>query len=220
MIDFTEELSEEELIRLLKQDRLGAFREIYSRYWKKLFDEAYKRLKNRELAEEVVQELFTTLWTKRQVLQINTTIGAYLHSAIANQVIDIYRKELVRSRYKEAFKVVHTEVDNSTEDSIMLKDLVYTIDEEISHLPDKCRSVFELSRKEHKSNKEIASYLGISEKTVEQHLTRALKQIRLTLTHYLMLVLVLQATVTYTMGYRVSKVHRPLSGLLKSTRSV
>ncbi len=220
MIDFTEELSEEELIRLLKQDRLGAFREIYSRYWKKLFDEAYKRLKNRELAEEVVQELFTTLWTKRQVLQINTTIGAYLHSAIANQVIDIYRKELVRSRYKEAFKVVHTEVDNSTEDSIMLKDLVYTIDEEISHLPDKCRSVFELSRKEHKSNKEIASYLGISEKTVEQHLTRALKQIRLTLTHYLMLVLVLQATVTYTMGYRVSKVHRPLAGLLKSTRSV
>lgn len=220
MIDFTEELSEEELIRLLKQDRLGAFREIYSRYWKKLFDEAYKRLKNRELAEEVVQELFTTLWTKRQVLQINTTIGAYLHSAIANQVIDIYRKELVRSRYKEAFKVVHTEIDNSTEDSIMLKDLVYTIDEEISHLPDKCRSVFELSRKEHKSNKEIASYLGISEKTVEQHLTRALKQIRLTLTHYLMLVLVLQATVTYTMGYRVSKVYRPLAGLLKSTRSV
>jgi len=191
MIDFTEELSEEELVRLLKQDRLGAFREIYSRYWKKLFDEAYKRLKNRELAEEVVQELFTNLWTKRQVLQINTTIGAYLHSAIANQVIDIYRKELVRSRYKEAFKVVHTEVDNSTVDSIMLKDLVYTIDEEISHLPDKCRSVFELSRKEHKSNKEIASYLGISEKTVEQHLTKAIKQIRLTLTHYLTLMLFL-----------------------------
>src|SRR5260370_40208373 len=103
MTDFTE-LSEDELVQLLKQDRLGAFREIYSRYWKKLFDEAYKRLKSRELAEEVVQELFTNLWTKRQVLQINTTIGAYLHSAIANQVIDIYRKELVRSRYKEAFK--------------------------------------------------------------------------------------------------------------------
>ncbi|MGN8072105.1 RNA polymerase sigma factor [Mucilaginibacter sp. SG564] len=216
MIDFTEELSEEELIRLLKQDRLGAFREIYSRYWKKLFDEAYKRLRSRELAEEVVQELFTNLWTKRQVLQINTTIGAYLHSAIANHVIDIYRKELVRSRYKEAFKVVHTEVDNSTEDSIMLKDLVYTIDEEISHLPDKCRSVFELSRKEHKSNKEIASYLGISEKTVEQHLTRALKQIRLTLTHYLIFVLVLQATVMYSIGFRMPQINNPFINLFKS----
>jgi RNA polymerase sigma-70 factor (ECF subfamily) len=186
MTDFTE-LSEEELIRLLKQDRLNAFREIYSRYWKRLFDEAYKRLKSKELAEEVVQELFTNLWTKRQLLQINTTIGAYLFSAVTHQVIDIYRKELVRAKYNQAFKVVHTEADNSTEDAIMLKDLTYTIEEEISHLPDKCRSVYELSRKEHKTNKEIASYLGISEKTVEQHLTKALKKIRLTLSHYLLI---------------------------------
>ncbi|MDN5286470.1 MAG: polymerase sigma-70 factor [Mucilaginibacter sp.] len=190
MTDFTE-LSEEELVRLLRQDKLNAFRELYSRYWKKLFDEAYKRLKNKELAEEVVQELFTNLWTKRQSLQINTTISAYLFSSVAHHVIDIYRKEQVRARYSHDFKIVHTEADNSTEDGIMLKDLTYTIEEEISHLPDKCRSVYELSRKEHKTNKEIASYLGISEKTVEQHLTKALKKIRLTLSHYLVVLALL-----------------------------
>jgi RNA polymerase sigma-70 factor (family 1) len=190
MTDFTE-LSEDELVQLLRQDKLNAFRELYSRYWKKLFDEAYKRLKSKEQAEEVVQELFTNLWTKRQSIQINTTISAYLFSSVVHHVIDIYRKEMVRAKYSQAFKIVNTEADTSTEDGIMLKDLTYTIEEEISHLPDKCRSVYELSRKEHKTNKEIASYLGISEKTVEQHLTKALKKIRFTLSHYLLILALL-----------------------------
>lgn len=190
MTDFTE-LSEDELMRLLRLDKLQAFRELYSRYWKKLFDEAYKRLRSKEQAEEVVQELFTNLWTKRQSIQINTTISAYLFSSVAHHVIDIYRKEMVRVKYSQAFKIVNTEADTSTEDGIMLKDLTYTIEEEISHLPDKCRSVYELSRKEHKTNKEIASYLGISEKTVEQHLTKALKKIRFTLSHYLLVLALL-----------------------------
>jgi RNA polymerase sigma-70 factor (ECF subfamily) len=117
--------------------------------------------------------------------------SAYLFSSVAHHVIDLYRKEQVRARYSHDFKIVHTEADTSTEDTIMLKDLAYTIEEEISHLPDKCRSVYELSRKEHKTNKEIASYLGISEKTVEQHLTKALKKIRLTLSHYLVVLALL-----------------------------
>jgi RNA polymerase sigma-70 factor (family 1) len=190
MTDFTE-LSEDELMRLLRQDKLSAFRELYSRYWKKLFDEAYKRLRSKEQAEEVVQELFTNLWTKRQSIQISTTISAYLFSSVAHHVIDIYRKEMVRARYSQAFKIVNTEADTSTEDGIMLKDLTYTIEEEISQLPDKCRSVYELSRKEHKTNKEIASCLGISEKTVEQHLTKALKKIRFTLSHYMLILAIL-----------------------------
>ncbi|MDF2432645.1 MAG: hypothetical protein JWP44_2276 [Mucilaginibacter sp.] len=72
----------------------------------------------------------------------------------------------------------------------MLKDLTSTIKTEVNQLPDKCRSVYELSRNEHKTNKEIANYLGISEKTVENHLTKALKRLRLGLSHYLMIVLV------------------------------
>ncbi|MDF2432644.1 MAG: hypothetical protein JWP44_2275 [Mucilaginibacter sp.] len=95
MGDFTK-FSDQQLILLLKQDKLSAFREIYARYWKKLYSEAYKRLKSKELAEEVVQEIFTNFWLKRQSLQITTTINGYLYLAVANQVIDHYRKELVR----------------------------------------------------------------------------------------------------------------------------
>jgi RNA polymerase sigma-70 factor (family 1) len=190
MSDFTK-LSEEELMSLLRQDQLSAFRELYVRHWKKLYADAYKRLKNKELAEEIVQEVFSNLWIKRAQLQINTTLGGYLHSAVSHYIIDQYRKEIVRAKYKEAFKIVHSEVDNSTEDEIMLKELTVTIENEVSQLPDKCRSVYELSRKEHKSNKEIALQLSISEKTVENHLTNALRRLRHGLSHYLMIVVIL-----------------------------
>lgn len=191
MTDYTI-LSEEELVVYLKQDKLNAFKEIYTRYWKRLYSAAYKRLKNKELCEEIVQELFTNLWIKRQTLHINTGLAAYLYSSVSHYVIDQYRKELVREKYREAFKVIHSQqTDNSTEEAILLKDLTDTIESEISHLPDKCRSVYELSRKEHKSNKEIAMYLGISEKTVENHLTKALKRLQIGLNHYLGLVLFL-----------------------------
>ena len=184
-------LPDDELIVLIKQDNLGAFKELYSRYWKKLYAEAYKRLSSKELAEEIVQELFTNLWLQRHVRQINSTVGGYLYHTVTNRVIDQYRKELIRNRHREAMMVVHADTDNTTEDAIMLRDLTYAIETEVSQLPDKCRQVYELSRNEYKSNKEIALMLGISEKTVENQLTKALKRLRLGLSNYLPVIAVL-----------------------------
>jgi RNA polymerase sigma-70 factor (family 1) len=190
MTDFNT-LGEDELINLLQQGKLGAFREIYTRYWKQLYANAYKRLKNKEMAEEIVQEVFTSLWHKRGALNITQTLGGYLFTSVSNLVIDQYRKNLVRARYKESFKLVYSETDNSTEDAILVKELEHTIENEVNSLPDKCRSVFELSRVEHKTNKEIACELGISEKTVEHHITKALKHIRLGLGNYLSIIVIL-----------------------------
>jgi RNA polymerase sigma-70 factor (family 1) len=190
MTDFNT-LGEDELINLLQQDKLGAFREIYTRYWKQLYADAYKRLKNKEMAEEIVQEVFTSLWHKRSALNITQTLGGYLFTSVSNLVIDQYRKDLVRARYKESFKLVYSETDNSTEDVILAKELEHTIEHEVNSLPQKCRSVFELSRVEHKTNKEIACELGISEKTVEHHITKALKHIRLGLGNYLSIIALL-----------------------------
>ncbi len=178
-------LSDDELLVLIKQDKLSAFKELYSRYWKKLYAEAYKRLSSKELAEEVVQELFTNLWMQRHVREIKSTVGGYLYNTVTNRVIDLYRKEVIRNRHREAMIAVYPETDTATEDTIMLRDLTYAIEAEVSLLPEKCRQVYELSRNEYKSNKEIALMLGISEKTVENHLTKALKRLRLGLGHYL-----------------------------------
>jgi len=190
MTDYAK-LSEVELVELLRDGDLGAFKDIYKRYWKKLYGAAYKRLKSKELSEEIVQELFTNLWFKRHSFHINHGVDAFLYSSVMHLVIDHFRKESVREKYREAFKVVHNDMDNSTEEQILLKDLADTLELEINQLPDKCRSVYTLSRKEHKSNKEIALYLGISEKTVENHLTKALKKLQLGLSHYLTLALLI-----------------------------
>jgi RNA polymerase sigma-70 factor (family 1) len=190
MTNFTK-FDEEELINLMQQDSLGAFKEIYVRYWKKLYSEAYKRLNNKDTAEEVVQELFTTLWHKRHKLNISQSLGGYLYASVGYRVIDHYRKELIKLKHRQALRVVYSEADNSTEQAIMLKDLEINLNMFVKQLPDKCRSVYELSRIDHKTNKEIAQYLGISEKTVENHLTKALKRLRLSLNNYLMLLIII-----------------------------
>jgi RNA polymerase sigma-70 factor (family 1) len=178
------QLSEVELMDLLRRESLGAFREIYVRYWKTLYAEAYKRLKNKDQAEEIVQDLFTSLWNKRESLQIDETLAGYLYKSVGYRVIDQYRRELTRLKHRQALKVTYSEADHSTENGIMLKDLEYSINLAVGQLPDKCRSVYELSRVAHKTNKEIAEHLGISEKTVENHLTRALRKLRLSLGSY------------------------------------
>jgi len=186
MTDF-KEVSDNDLLELLKKNELKAFKEIYHRYWKKIYGSAYKRLKSKELSEEIVQELFVNLWDKRQTLQFRISLSSYLYASVSHYIIDSYRKELVRQKYRKAFKVSYTDSANSTEEAYNLKELSHTIETEILQLPDKCRSVYELSRKEYKSNKEIALHLGISEKTVENHLTKALKRLRVSLSHYLFL---------------------------------
>lgn len=184
-------MTDNDLVSLIQQDNLAAFKEIYKRYWKKLYAAAFKRLKSKVYSEEIVQELFTNLWFKRQALTVNTELSSYLYSSVSHRIIDQYRKQLIQERYAKSFKLAHNELDNSTEDKIILNDLKHTIALEISQLPDKCRSVYKLSRVEYKSNKEIASHLGISEKTVENHITTALKKIRIGLTHHYVLIILL-----------------------------
>jgi len=184
-------LSEEELMGLMRKDELGAFKEIYARYWKSLYAEAFRRLKSKESAEEVVQEVFTNFWSKKQQLQVNENINAYFKKAVFNLIIDQHRKNLVKSKYQQEFRTIQPCSDNATENVFMLKELHGTLASEISHLPEKCRSVYELSRNEHKSNKEIALHLGISEKTVENHITKALKKIKVGLGDYFLILLLL-----------------------------
>jgi RNA polymerase sigma-70 factor (ECF subfamily) len=182
------ELTDTELITSLhKNEDVAAFVEIYNRYWDKLFNAAYKRIKNTESCEEIVQEVFTTFWIKHDEICINTGLSNYLYTAVRNKVIDYYRKQLVRTNF--SLNVVHKDYDNSSEQSLILKELHEQIELSINQLPEKCKSVYLLSRMDYHSNKEIASQLNISEKTVEGHLTKALKHLRVSLSDFLILLL-------------------------------
>lgn len=180
--------TDEELALLLKQAGPEVFKEIYDRYWDRLLNAAYKRVKNTETCEEIVQDVFTKLWTNRTSLIFTTGLGNYLYTAVRYNVIDHYRKHTVRENFITS-EQVQIKLDNSTEEYIFLNDLKKHIDMMIAKLPVKCRSVYQLSRIEFKTNKEIASELNISEKTVEGHLTKALQSLRVTITELMPILL-------------------------------
>lgn len=177
-----ENLPDETLLELLNDENRLAFNVLYNRYWKKLYNTANKRIKDREAAEEIVQDLFTSLWVNRKKISIHTSLESYLHSSVRYLIIACFQKQMNRLRFEEGFSKVSAITDNTTEDFILTNDLTQALNRKVYALPDKCRSVFELSRKDHKTNKEIAATLGISEKTVENHMTKALKLLRISLT--------------------------------------
>lgn len=171
-------LTEPNLLSSLKEGRADAFEEIFNRYWRKLYFSCYKRIKDKEVSEEIVQDVFTALWLKRKTLDIRGSLPAYLYTAIRYGVINHLKKEIVRGVYKEKMLIVSNHLDTSLEENILVNDLNRNLEREITYLPEKCRSVFELSRKQHRSNREIAEFLHISEKTVENHLSKAIRRLR------------------------------------------
>lgn len=174
-------LSDNDIIILLKQDDEAAFEELYNRYWSRLYTAAYKRVKSAETAGEIVQDLFTSIWKNRRSLEVRTSCEAYLFTAVRYLVLHQLEKEIVREKYRDSLRPLVRDYDNSTEEIIYRDDLRRHLEKAVAHLPSKCRSVFELSRMENKTNREIAEVLGISEKTVENHLTKAISRIKLQL---------------------------------------
>jgi len=175
--------SDEGLVKLLKQQELGAFEEIYMRYWKKLYSSAYKRVQSREVSEELVQDIFTALWMNRQTLNVEI-LSAYLYSAIKYKVINYLEKEMSRRVYAQAQVKSLVSLENSTEETVYLNELNLALEKEIQKLPPKRQQIFKLSRQGHLSIKQVASHLGISEKTAENQLGKALKVLKVNLKHF------------------------------------
>ena len=161
----------------LRNGNEPAFTLIYKRYWQKLYVVAFYRLGSRQAAEDVVHEVFASLWKNRTSAGIRS-LYAYLAAATKYAVF----AELAKQK-KEASRIPTVEIaDDQAIDGRFLQKMIA---EEINRLPDKCRLVFRYSRQSGLSNKEIAGELGISEKAVEKHISKALSRLRLQLRHFL-----------------------------------
>lgn len=181
------DLSDEQLLNLMQEDDPRAFEELYNRYWYKLYVCAFRRVQSREDTEEAVQNLFESLWKNRHKIHIRSSLQNYLFSAIRYIVLRmLYNRSAAPACSIEAAKD-HDMASPSPEDAILANDLNEQIGRAVGQLPEKCRNVFELSRYEMKTHREIALLMGISEKTVENHITKALHRIKANLTHFFFL---------------------------------
>jgi len=174
-------LTDQELTVLLKQGDRLAFSEIYSRHWHNLFLHAYKMLDNEDEAKDVIQELFISLWSKAADLRIKTNLKAYLYVSARNRVINHIRKHRISDDFLTMIAGEMEEADDYTVQTIEERDLVALIDQEINLLPPRMKAVFEMSRKEFLSNKEIAARLGTSEETVKKQISNSIRTLKLKL---------------------------------------
>lgn len=182
--------TDKRLVELLKGESVKAFEEIYVRYWEVLYSTSYKRVQSREIAEELVQDIFTSLWDNRRSASIEN-LQAYLVTAAKYKVINFFHKEMSRKAFMDSKGGMAAEVDNSTEEEVMLNDLNRALEREVSKLPAKRQMIYKLYRQENLPLNEVASRLGISEKTVENQLSKAFKVLRVSLKHFLSIIFTL-----------------------------
>ncbi len=173
------ERSENELSVLLTKGDHGAFTEIYNRYWEALFMHARRMLGDDDQACDVVQDIFTNLYTKLPTIEM-VSLKAYLYATVRNRILDQIRRDKLNTAYLISL-AASSESDYSTVNHLEYLELEAIIEREIKLLPEKMRETFELSRQANLSYKEIAREMNTSDETVKKQISRALKRLRLKL---------------------------------------
>lgn len=177
MTDF-KSYSDEQLIALLQTDSDLAIDWIFRRYYPMCRKAALRILKDEHLAEDLTQDVFLELWKKREKRQINTALKAYLRRSIMNRCLNYIRDQ--KMAFDDEDKL--PEWPSSASDAltnIETEELEQTLQKAIDALPERCRIVFTLSRFEDMSYQQVADHLGISIKTVENQISKALRLLRL-----------------------------------------
>jgi RNA polymerase sigma-70 factor (family 1) len=178
MLNYTT-LPDKELITLLKRSDHLAYTEIFKRYHYLMIIFAYKKLKDEDAAKDFVQDLFTSLWLKREFLLETGNLSAYLYVSLRNKLLDHFSHQKVADKYIDALAdFLSKHPTTNTDYLVREKQLSDYIQKQIQALPAKMRQVFELSRHHHLSYKEIAKELSLSEKTVNSQMVNALNRLR------------------------------------------
>jgi RNA polymerase sigma-70 factor (ECF subfamily) len=166
--------SDDALLCLLAQDDELAFNEIYRRYWRILFGIASGKLKSSFLAEDIIHDVFASLWKNRKSVYIQS-LQHYLASSTRYLVFKAIRKSTLQQSQQS---LQRPSSEFTLEDSLHNKCLLEFVTREIDTLPLRCRTIFKYSREKGMSNKEIAMEMQISSKTVENQINKALHHLR------------------------------------------
>jgi len=169
--------NEEQLLNALKNGDVHAFNTVYERTWYKMFLIAYQRIRKKEPAQELVQNLFMKLWERKASLDIINLEG-YLSVSMKHAVIDYMRAQLVADNYIQYWSLHSANIEDTTDRMVAMDEISEALEAGITQLPEKSQEVFRLSRLNNWPTDKIASHLNLSEKTVQYHLTKSLKFLR------------------------------------------
>jgi len=166
------EISDIVLLKKIAEANERAFYDLYNKYWQKLYSHAYGIIKDRQEAEDVVQEVFMAIWAKGSELNNVKNVSAYLITSARNKAISLYNENSISDQEFSEFS--HYLTINDTEDTLNFSELNEKVSNLMKRLPEKCRKIFYLSRIENLSHKEISEKLGIRPQTVKNQISKAL----------------------------------------------
>ncbi len=177
--------TEQDWLKALRKDDESALRSIFDRHYALLLRDVSRLIADEDTGKDIVQETFVELWRKRAELDIHTSLRAYLRRAAVNRALNYLKTK--RPLFIDDTTEMTVAVDTSTGDMAQQQrqeSLESALHRAIAALPEKCRVVFSLSRFENQSHREIAEQLGISVKTIENQITKAMKTLREALAEY------------------------------------
>lgn len=180
----SEQFPDIQLLERLSNNEEAALDQIFRQYYAYLCKSCIRVVKTHQRAEDLVQEVFLELWNRRSSLQIKTSLRAYLKRATINKALNLIRDERVKSVGEEPLQFKTAQQD-TVQQRMEGEELQQRIKGAIDRLPERCRLVFILSRYEEMSYQQIADKMGISIKTVENQISKALKLLRESLKDYL-----------------------------------
>jgi RNA polymerase sigma-70 factor (ECF subfamily) len=178
------ELNDEALLERFRQGDTSAFETLYTRYWSVLYIQAYRMLEHEQDAQDLVQEIFTSIWTKAGNIEITSSLGAYLYIAVRNRVLNLIAHKRTYRRHLSSLQQFLAATDHSMLNRMTEKEMTAYMENEIAQLPARVREVFELSRKTALTHKEIAAHLQSSQETVKKQISHALRILRHKMSHF------------------------------------
>lgn len=184
-------ISDKEIVEALHKSDENVFEQVFRLHYQRLCNYAAGIVADTDEAEEVVQQLFVNVWEKRMTLEITLSLKSYLYRAVHNACLNKLKQQKVRKLYADEHIKNSDEAYEHTSQTIVKTELEKQIHTAINTLPEQCRMVFKLSRFEEMKYAEIATHLGISVKTVENHMGKALRIMREQLKDYLPMIIVL-----------------------------
>lgn len=173
-------------IKPLSAGSAQEFERLFKEHFKSLYAYAFTILKNEAVAEETVQNVFYKIWEKKVPDTIQTSLKAYLYKAVYHESLNYLKHQKIKAQYQ--LHVMHqskNEIDQAASRKMMVKELEERLRVALNALPQQCRTIFQMSRFDGLKYQEIADQLGISVKTVENQMGKALKQLRIKLIDYL-----------------------------------
>lgn len=178
-------LSDQTLLELLRENDALACSELYERYANLVLDNVYSRTHSADVAQEVLQNIFTDLWERRRSLEI-ATFSHYIVVSVKYQVIAHIRREIAFRKHSDVYKTFVRVSEEGTLNDVRFNDLEQALRNGVQRLPEKTQLVFRLNRFEGKSIEEISKNLNLSEKAIKYHISRSLKELRLYLKEFLL----------------------------------